>query len=284
MRAPPNRPAFAPGSLPQRPNEVDTTVVAQPDHWSIGSTIIRAVVGSTCHGLNIEDGIEDRDEMGICAEPFHVVAGLNTFEQYIYRSAAIRENDHNARSRSGDLDLTIYGLRKYVRLALKGNPTIISLLFIPRERVILINSFGLELQALAPSIVSRSAGGAFLGYLQAQRQRMMHERGGRHGSRPELESRFGYDCKYAMHMARLGLQGVELLTTGRISLPVPQPEREWLRSIRRGEVELQEILTRSGELEAELKDLLDASPLPNKPDFKKVENWLLSVYERSWNL
>jgi hypothetical protein len=31
----------------------------------------------------------------------------------------------------------------------------------------------------------------------------------------------GYDTKYAMHVLRLGLQGVELLTTGRFTLPVP---------------------------------------------------------------
>jgi hypothetical protein len=32
-------------------------------------TILRGLVGSTVHGLNVNDGIEDRDEMGICVEP-----------------------------------------------------------------------------------------------------------------------------------------------------------------------------------------------------------------------
>jgi len=34
------------------------------------STILRGLVGSTVHGLNVNDGIEDRDEMGVCVEPF----------------------------------------------------------------------------------------------------------------------------------------------------------------------------------------------------------------------
>jgi len=34
-----------------------------------GSTILRRLVGSTVHGLNVNDGIEDRDEMGVCVEP-----------------------------------------------------------------------------------------------------------------------------------------------------------------------------------------------------------------------
>ena len=35
----------------------------------------------------------------------------------------------------GDLDLVAYSLRKYVRLALKGHPTIVLLLFVPDELV-----------------------------------------------------------------------------------------------------------------------------------------------------
>jgi hypothetical protein len=44
-----------------------------------------------------------------------------------------------------------------------------------------------------------------------------------------------------MHALRLGLQGIELLTTGRITLPVPEPDRAYLRSIRRGERPLTEV-------------------------------------------
>lgn len=32
------------------------------------STILRGLVGSIVHGLNVNDGIEDRDEMGVCVE------------------------------------------------------------------------------------------------------------------------------------------------------------------------------------------------------------------------
>ena len=91
-------------------------------------TILRGLVGSTVHGLNVNDGIEDRDEMGICIEPFEEAMALwAPFEQFIYRTAAEREGRAGARSTAGDLDLTIYSLRKWTRLALKGNPTIMLL-------------------------------------------------------------------------------------------------------------------------------------------------------------
>jgi hypothetical protein len=85
----------------------------------------------------VNDGIEDRDEMGICVEPLEEAMALwAPFEQFIYRSAAEREGRENARSVAGDLDLTIYSLRKWMRLALKGNPTILLLLFTPDDQLV----------------------------------------------------------------------------------------------------------------------------------------------------
>ena len=77
------------------------------------------------------------------------------------------------------------------------------------------DDFGAELRALTPAIVSRRVQGPFLGYLQAQQQRLTGERGQKRIHRPELEEMYEFDTKYAMHMLRLGFQGVELLTTGR---------------------------------------------------------------------
>jgi hypothetical protein len=68
-----------------------------------------------------------------------------------------------------------------------------------------------------------------------------------------------FDTKYAMHMLRLGFQGVELLTTGRLSLPMREPARSFLLDVRRGKVSEQECLTRAGELEKDLTDLATTS-------------------------
>ncbi|HYF34109.1 MAG TPA: nucleotidyltransferase domain-containing protein, partial [Prosthecobacter sp.] len=205
------------------------------------------------------------------------------FEQLIYRSAAARTGNHDAPSEAGDLDLTIYGLRKWMRLALSGNPTVLTLLFAPTASLIQFDARGSQLRELAPAIVSRKAGKAFLGYLQAQRQRLLGERGnGGHGQpRRGLIEQHGFDTKFACHMLRLGIQGVELLTTGKMTYPVP--EAEHLLAVRRGEVDLQNCLTKAGELEAELRDLLDTSSLPAAPDAEKVEEWMLKTYIRMWS-
>lgn len=251
--------------------------------WIEQRTILRGVVGSTAHGLHTDDGVDDRDEMGVCIEPMSAMIGQSEFEQLIYRTAAEREGKHDARSRAGDLDLTVYSLRKWTRLALHGNPTVLTLLFLPPELCVERNAVGAQLQELAPHFVSREAGQRFLGYLTAQKQRLIGERGGKDVHRPELVEKYGYDTKYAMHMVRLGFQGVEFLKSGRLTLPMPEPERSWIRSIRIGKVTQQEVLQRAGGLEREIKDLIDGpGPLPEKANAKPVWAWVRSTYLEWW--
>ena len=141
--------------------------------------------------------------MGVCVEPPEYVAGLRPFEHWVFRT-----QPEGVASGPGDLDLTIYGLRKYCRLALKGSPTVLLLLFIAGEHVLERNPLGAELQALAPAFVSRRAGRAFLGYVDAQRRGLLGER---HATRTrELSGEHGYDTKYAMHALRIAHQGREL--------------------------------------------------------------------------
>lgn len=245
------------------------------------STILKCVVGSTLHGLNLGDSA-DRDEKGVCIETLESCIGFNEFEQYEFRSATARSGVADAKSEAGDLDLTIYSLRKFLRLALKGNPTILELLFVPFDKCLISHAVGRQLQDLAPHIVSRSAGKAFLGYMESQRQKILGERGQKKVNRPELEEKYGFDTKYAMHVLRLGLQGVELLQTGRISIPMSEVDRSYLKGVRTGAEPLQSVLTKAGNLERELKDLLSTSPLPETPDVALVEDWMISRYWEFW--
>lgn len=209
--------------------------------------ILRTQVGSGVHGTAIK-GQDDRDEMGICLEPPEFITGLARvpngvtgndptvrFEQYQRHTVWDKPGGLANRSGAGDLDVVIYSARKWARLALNGNPTVLLVLFVPDDEVVFRSNAGAELVDNAHRFVSRHVAERFLGYLQTQRAAMTGEVG-THTNRPELVAVHGYDTKYAMHALRRGLQGVELLTTGRITLPMPQPVREYLRSIRTGEV------------------------------------------------
>lgn len=246
------------------------------------TTILRGLVGSTAHGLNVP-GTDDRDEMGVCIEDIGDVLRLGQpFEQFIYRSATERTGKQDEPSQAGDLDLTIFSLRKYARLAADGNPTVQILLFVKGDALLSSDSRGGQLQDMAHLFVSREAGKRYLGYMIAQKQRLVGERGQKRIKRPELEEAHGYDTKYAMHMLRLGHQGVELLRTGRLTLPMANPARQFLMDVRYGRIDIQTVLTVAGELERELKDLIDSSPLPAHPDREGIEAWLQRMYLEAW--
>ena len=228
------------------------------------------------------DGTDDRDDMGVCLEPRRFVLGFGKFEQWVFRSAAEREGHAGARSKAGDLDLTIYSLRKWARLALQGNPTVLLLLYLPDNAVVILTSVGQQLQKLAPAFASRRAGKRFLGYLEAQRQRLVGERGQRNVNRVDLIEQFGYDTKYAMHMLRLGYQGVEFLESGRLMLPMKEPVRSHLMEVRRGRSNLADVLEECTQLELRIGALLDSSPIPLEPDLKTVESFVMDTYENAW--
>lgn len=244
-------------------------------------TIIRVPCGSTLPGLNVP-GKDDRDEMGVAIEPIAEAMGFSEFEQYIYRSAAEREGRHDAPSQPGDLDLTIYSLKKFLRLAMQGNPQLVQVFFVPQKMWVSGDARGAHLQELAPLVISKQAGHRYLGYLEAQRQRLLGERGQKKVNRPELEEKYGFDTKYAMHILRLGFQGVELLLTGKLSFPMQEKERAFCYATRQGEVPLNDVLTKAGELERTIKDLIHDGPLNEKPNTEAVEAWMVNMYFESW--
>ena len=255
--------------------------------------ILRVQVGSGVHGTSVS-GQDDRDEMGICLEPSAYVTGLARvpsgtrgeaapvqFEQYQRHTVWDRPGGLANRSGAGDLDVVVYSARKWASLALAGNPTVLLVLFVPDEEVVHRDEVGAELVDNAHRFVSRLAAERFIGYLRSQRAAMTGEVGA-HTNRPELVAVHGYDTKFAMHALRLGVQGVELLTTGRITLPIPEPDLSRLRAVRRGEVELEEVVAAIDAAEARLVELSSSSAVPDQPDRAWVDAWLHRTHVAYW--
>ena len=248
---------------------------------ALRGTVLRVQVGSGVHGTAV-GGQDDRDEMGLCLEPPQYITGVTRpFEQYEYHSAWERPGGLANRSGAGDLDVIIYSARKWTRLALSGNPTVLLPLFVPEDEIVAVTDNGRELRANAHRIASKQAGARFLGYMTSQRRAMTGESGA-HTNRPELVAQFGYDCKFAMHALRLGVQGIEYLSTGRITLPIPEPHLTLLREVRRGEWDQERVLTWATELEEQLTEATDSSPLPDEPDLAWINDWLHRAYTRYW--
>jgi hypothetical protein len=84
-------------------------------------TILLVEVGSTAHGTGLPGG-EDDDEMGVVVESARQVLGLH--DQGM-RSVMQRTQAEGSRSGPGDTDRTLHSLRRFLRLAASGNPSIL---------------------------------------------------------------------------------------------------------------------------------------------------------------
>ena len=93
----------------------------------------------------------------------------------------------------------------------------------------------------------------------------------------------GFDTKYAMHAVRLGYQGLELLETGWLTLPMPEPERSRVMAIRTGERTFEETIAEIDAVEQHLAEALERTPLPPEPDRAAVDRFLVDTYRCAWS-
>ena len=238
------------------------------------STILVVEVGSTAHGTGLP-GREDHDEIAIYVEPPEVIFGPGLPP----RAAQIRTQPEGVPSGPGDTDRSLYSLRHFLFLAASGNPSILMVLWAP---VIQITPVGGSLRDIAPAFVGRHLIAKYRGYMKAQRDRLLGLRGGRHGQLRHDETGVGFDTKYAMHAARLGYQGVELITTRALTLPIEGVAGDWLRDVRAGRFDLDTVVARIDELDIALTELGSDASIPEGPDRSAIATWSASAHREAW--
>jgi hypothetical protein len=218
-------------------------------------TIIKVITGSTAYGVNTEGS--DVDYVEIVLEPL-------TFMTPVFESAQKKNPD-----------LAVYSLQKYCRLAAAGNPNMIEVLYSP---VVETSAIGDKLITLNWALWSQQAGKKFLGYMQAQRERLLGLRGQKDVNRPDLVEKYGYDTKYAYHIIRLGIIRSEYMLKGYMDIPLYMQDRMLLTSIRNGGVKLEEVLERAVYYENKLKEYTNRKQVPERPRQDILERFLQETY------
>ena len=227
------------------------------------SSVIHLFVGgSTLHGAKVE-GYDDLDIYGCYIEPPERRCGIMTMEHFCWSSGSQAE-----KNTAKDVDITMYSLHRWAELVMKGNPAITHFLFSswPDDTSYVWPNWILPLQE---RLMTKKAAKQYLGFANSQRMRLTGERGmGRHGQRPDLIEKYGWDCKFGMHMIRLMYECRELLTSQFITLP--RPEKDLLIDIRIGKYTQDQAFEMYDELRAECDKLLDNSDLPENPDIRML--------------
>lgn len=231
------------------------------------------VGGSELHGAKVH-GTDDLDIYGVYIEPPELLLGLESLPHFVWSTAG---NDR--RNGPNDVDITLHSLKKWAGLACKGNPTALHFLFAEND---LRNATWAEIVRGRQAFLARTFVKPFVGFADDQLKRMTGAKGhGKKGQRPEIEEKYGYDVKAAMHTLRLLYECKELLSESTITLP--RPERDFLIRVRTGKYSMDKVVAMARKLFAECEDAAKSSPLPERVDRAAVSRLLTAAYRNDWD-
>ena len=230
------------------------------------------VGGSELHGAKVH-GTDDLDIYGVYIEPPELALGLESLPHFVWSTAG-----DDQRNGPNDVDITFYSLKKWAGLACKGNPTALHFLFAEND---LRNAVWAEILAGKRAFLARTCVNQFLGFADDQLKRMTGAKGrGKKGQRPEIEVKYGYDVKAAMHTLRLLYECKELVSEGTITLP--RPERDLLIRVRTGKYSIDKVLAMAQRLFSECEAAAKVSKLPERVDRSAISALLADSYRKAW--
>ena len=85
------------------------------------------------------------------------------------------------------------------------------------------------------------------------------------------------DCKFAYHLIRLMLEGIELLETGKLFYPISGNNKKQLMDIRDGLVSYDELLLMFNDYDTIFKERVSTSKLRHSSDFNWANDWLIKT-------
>lgn len=85
--------------------------------------------------------------------------------------------------------------------------------------------------------------------------------------------------KHAMHLARLFLMGIEILTTGKVNT-YRENDKDFLLDIRNGKYSYDEIFAMVDKYTIDFEYAKNNTVLPDSPDLKKIEELVITINER----
>ncbi|MGV9245267.1 nucleotidyltransferase domain-containing protein [Streptomyces sp. NPDC003710] len=170
---------------------------------TVPHVLLSGIVGSTAYGLAHQGS--DVDRIGLFAAPTEQLHGLHRPKESHVTTAP---------------DSTLHEAAKWCRLVLGGNPTAMELVWLPEELYEARTPLGEELIGIRTSFLcARRVRDAYLGYATQQFRRLEARGDGSFSADTRKRT-----AKHARHLKRLCHQGLELYTTGRLTIRVDNPD------------------------------------------------------------
>ncbi len=237
--------------------------------------ILSCYRGSIAHGMYVPndklESIDDKDVLSVCVPPEDYYIGL-----WQYGSRGTKEIKRD------EWDIVIYECKKFISLLEKGNPNVLSALWLDPTSYITTTPAGRLILENRNLFVGKHVYHSFIGYAHGQLHRMTHYKfeGYMGEKRKQLVDKFGYDLKNAAHLIRLLRMGIEFLTDG--ILYVKRKDASQLLDIKRGEWTLQQVKDESDRLFGLADEAYIRSALPVSLNGNLINELTKQVIRMAW--
>ena len=168
-----------------------------------GSVALAGIVGSTAYGLNTAES--DEDLLGVYQADPAAILGLHA-----------QDLTSNTATAKGP-DTALHELGKFASLALRSNPTVTELLWLP-SYLVRDETGNALVEARAAFLSTGSVRFAYLGYATSQASKLQLQL--RSADRDETPAFVNRLTKHIRHSFRLLDAGRQLLTTGELNVDV----------------------------------------------------------------
>lgn len=209
--------------------------------------ILSGVVGSVAYGMDHPHS--DEDALGVCALPT-----ARMLASHAPRWEDLSQVTHEP-------DVTLHEALKFVRLALSANPTVLDLLWLPQDCYRTVTEEGRALLDIREKFLSQKVRHTFLNVARQYAQKARNNERAR--------------AKSARHTLRVLDQGLALYRTGFLPVRLADPQHylDFGQSVAEGDL----LLLDEALVRAEQEFEVGGSPLPEKPDVARVNEWLMDL-------
>lgn len=218
--------------------------------------------GSRLYGFHTDKSDWDYKGFGL-PEPSDII-GLGSLEQIEWKNS-----ERNSES-------TIFTLKKYLQVVLKGNPTLLEMCFSERKFHVQRDDIADDIiDFVRKNLITKYVFLPYHKYVEAQIKLINRQRV---GSRAELVDKHGYDSKAATHVIRLAYQCIDLMRYGTFNPTLQGVQLEQCKACRQGEISKKELISLVESLDKRMVLAYNNSSLREAPDRNLVERKLMDVY------
>ncbi|MGP1387688.1 MAG: nucleotidyltransferase domain-containing protein [Thainema sp.] len=215
--------------------------------------IYRCVVGSRAYGL--DDAHSDTDRRGIYLPPAEMHWSLYGVPEQIEHKEAQE---------------CYWELQKFLILALKANPNVLECLYTPLIET--ATPLAEELLSIRDVFLSQLVYQTYNSYVLSQFKKMEQD----------LRTRGTIRWKHAMHLIRLLLSGITILKQGFVPVRA-EDYRDRLLAIKYQQMSWDEVNQWRLRLHAEFDSTFATTHLPERPDYEKVNAFLIHARQSMAN-